>query len=374
MTNRLALIGNQAFSMLNFRGALIAALVARGVEVFALAPNYTEDERRRARALGATPVDYRMQRNGMNPLEDGLTFVSLVSALRRIKADTALSYAIKPVIYGTLAAAAAGIPRRFALIEGLGHVFLNKPTAKGRALKAVALKLYRVALNQTERTFFLNDDDKGEFLELGLVEESKATVTGAIGIDLEKWQPAPPVLDPVTFLFVGRLLREKGILEFINAARKVKNLRPYARFIVLGDVDTNPSSVTPGQVAGWVSEGLIQWPGHVDVGPWLAQASVFVLPSYREGVPRSTQEAMAMGRPIITTDVPGCRETVVEGENGFMVPPQDTEALTQAMLRYLDAPSLIPMQGAAGRALAEAKFDVHERNARLIDLLGYKAS
>tara|TARA_R110002124_G_scaffold287353_1_gene473631 strand:+ start:4312 stop:5427 length:1116 start_codon:yes stop_codon:yes gene_type:complete len=371
MTKRLALIGNQAFSMLNFRGALISALVSRGVEVFALAPNYTDDDRRQMIALGATPVNYRMQRNGINPIEDSLTLLSLVSALRQIEADTVLSYAIKPVIYGTLAAAAAFVPHRFAMIEGLGHVFLNKPGMKGLALKAIALKLYRAALNKAQQAFFLNEDDKRDFLDLGLIDASRATLIGAIGIDLEQWKPAPSVLNPVTFLFVGRLLREKGIIEFIDAAREVKNRHPSARFVVLGDVDTNPSSIKPGQVAAWVAEGLLDWPGHVDVAPWLAKASVFVLPSYREGVPRSTQEAMAMGRPIITTDAPGCRETVVEGENGFMVPARDSAATAQAMLRYIENPRLIPMHGSASRMMAEAKFDVHRRNATLIELIGY---
>lgn len=369
MTQRLVLIGNQAFSMLNFRGELIAALVARGIEVFAFAPNYTEAQRQQMRSLGATPMDYRMQRNGINPVEDSFTFISLVSALRPLKADMVLSYAIKPVIYGTLASAAAGIPRRFALIEGLGHVFLNKPSLKSRMLKAVALRLYRMALSRAHQTLFLNKDDKADFLELRLVEPSKATVVGAIGIDLEKWQLAPSVFDPVTFLFVGRLLREKGIMEFIEAARRVKQVHANPRFIVLGDVDTNPSSVSREDVAGWVNEGLIDWPGHVDVAPWLAKASVFVLPSYREGVPRSTQEAMASARAVITTDVPGCRETVVDGQNGFLVPAKDVDSLANAMSRYINEPELIGVHGAQGRFMAEQMFDAHKSNDRLIQLL-----
>lgn len=369
MIKRLALIGNQAFSMLNFRGELIAALVANGVEVFAFAPSYNDDQRQQMRSLGATPVDYRMQRNGINPIEDSLTFFSLVSALRPVNADVVLSYAIKPVIYGTLAAAAAGIPRRFALIEGLGHVFLNKPSLKSRLLKAVALKLYRMALTCADKTLFLNKEDQADFVALRLVEPNKAKIVGAIGIDLFKWQSAPPVFDPVTFLFVGRLLREKGIVEFIEAARRLKQLHANVRFIVLGDIDTNPSSVSREDVARWVNEGLIEWPGHVDVAPWLFKASVFVLPSYREGVPRSTQEAMASARAVITTDVPGCRETVVDGQNGFLVPARDVAALAEAMSRYVDKPELISLHGAQGRLMAEQKFDVHESNNRLIQLI-----
>lgn len=352
--------------MLNFRGALISSLVERQMQVFALAPDYTEAQRDAIRALGATPVDFRMQRNGINPAEDSLTFLSLVSALRRIKPDIALSYAIKPVIYGTLAAAVAGTPRRFAMIEGLGHVFLNAPSARSRLLKSVALTLYRRALAQADRTFFLNKDDRNDLLELKLLTPEKALVVGAIGIDLEKWRPSPIVTEPMTFLFVGRLLREKGISEFIAAARRLKGTHPETRFVVLGDVDTNPSSVTRQQVGGWAQEGLIEWPGHVEVGPWLARSSVFVLPSYREGVPRSTQEAMAMGRPVITTDVPGCRETVVDGKNGFLVPAHNADALADAMLKYVRNPGLVAEHGAVGREMAETLFDVHRSNDRLI--------
>jgi glycosyltransferase involved in cell wall biosynthesis len=369
MRTRFALVGNQAFSMLNFRGALITSLVERDMDVFALAPDYSEAQRDTIRALGATPVDFRMQRNGINPFEDSLTFISLVSALRRIRPEVSLSYAIKPVIYGTLAAAAAGVPRRFAMIEGLGHIFLNKPSVKARLLKGVALGLYRIALDRAERTFFLNSDDKADFLGLHLVAPQKAHVIGAIGIDLDKWQVAPIVTEPMTFLFVGRLLREKGIAEFIEAARRVKGIHPQTRFVVLGDVDTNPSSVTRQQVSGWAAEGLIDWPGHVDVGPWLARSSVFVLPSYREGVPRSTQEAMAMGRPVITTNVPGCRDTVVNGENGFLVPSHDAHALAGAMVHYVENPELVARQGTASRKIAEALFDVRQSNARLIEAM-----
>lgn len=369
MSKTLVLIGNQAFSMLNFRGPLIAELVSRGVRVVALAPDYTAAQRDAVIALGAEPVDYRMQRNGINPVQDALSFLSLFSALRRIKPDIALSYAIKPVIYGTLAAAAARVPRRFALIEGLGHVFLNKPSLKARVLKAVALQLYRSALRQAKRTFFLNAADQADFVELGLVEATRSTVVGAIGLDLTQWRPVPIVIEPVTFLFVGRLLREKGIAEFIDAARQVKADHPHARFIVLGDVDTNPSSLTQAEAANWAREGLIDWPGHVDVAPWIAQAGVFVLPSYREGVPRSTQEAMAMGRPVITTDVPGCRETVIDGRNGFLVPPKDSVALAAAMLRYIEDPQLMVRQGLESQAMAKTLFDVSASNERLISLL-----
>src|SRR5690606_6595831 len=154
--------------------------------------------------------------------------------------------------------------------------------------------------------------------------------------DLRAWQPVPPVTEPMCFLLVARLLREKGIVEYATAARSLKAAYPRARFVLLGGLDSNPGGLRRAQVQAWVDEGVLEWPGYVPVRPWLAQASVFVLPSSREGVPLSTQEAMAMGRPVITTDVPGCRQTVRDGVNGYLVPPRDADALAEAMRRFLD--------------------------------------
>ena len=169
---------------------------------------------------------------------------------------------------------------------------------------------------------------------------------------------------------VAHLLREKWVEDYAAAARLVKQQHPQARFILLGGLDENPGSITQAEVQTWVDEGVLEWPGHSAVPPWLAQTSVFVLPSYREGVPASTQEAMAMGRAIITTDVPGCRETVVDGDNGFLVPVRDPQALAQAMLRFINQPELIARMGVRSRQMAEEKFDVHKVNARLLQEMG----
>jgi glycosyltransferase involved in cell wall biosynthesis len=306
----------------------------------------------------------------MNPLRDVGGIADLAVKLRSIRPGVALGYSIKPVIYGTLAARMAGVPQRFAMIEGLGHVFMDQPTLKGRVLRMAVSALYRIALARTTRTFFLNEDDNTDFLRLGLLDARKTKVIGAIGVDLSKWMPAQPVKSPMTFLFIGRLLREKGIVELIKAARIVKGRHPHTRFILLGDIDGNPSSLTRAEVEAWVAEGLITWPGQVDVAPWIARASVFVLPSYREGVPRSTQEAMAMGRPVITTDVPGCRDTVVDRVNGLLVPARNAGALADAMLRFVTEPQLVETMGRASRAMAEDRFDVEKANARLISEIG----
>ena len=179
--------------------------------------------------------------------------------------------------------------------------------------------------------------------------------------------------EPITFLLVARMLREKGIEQFAEAAKKVKERHPETLFILLGGLDNNPGTISIENVNEWVKEGVLEWHGHVQVQPWMRQASVFVLPSYREGVPASTQEAMAMGRAIITTDVPGCRETVVDGQNGFLVPVRDANALAQAMLRFVENPELIVRMGQRSRQIAEEKYDVHKVNAVMLREMGISA-
>lgn len=369
----IAMISNSAFSLENFRGPLIRDLVAAGAKVYALAPDFDDELRQQVMDLGAQPVDFSLSRTGMNPLRDGLDTLRLAALLRRLRPDVTLGYFIKPVIYGTLAARLAGVPRRVAMIEGLGYVFTpssDQPSRRRELLRAMVARLYKFALARAHKVIFLNPDDIKEFTGAGLVAASKAVNLGGIGVDLQEWSLTPPVTRPVTFLLAARLLREKGIVEYAEAARRVKARYPDVRFILLGGLDTNPAGVHADEVQAWAKDGLLEWPGHVSVKPWLAQASVYVLPSYyREGVPRSTQEAMAMGRPIITTDAPGCRETVVEGVNGFLVPPQDVGALVEAMERFIEEPGLIEPMGRESRRLAEERFDVRKVNARLIEYM-----
>jgi len=370
MSQRLAIIGNQAFAMRNFRGPLIAAAAAKGVEVVALAPDYTAADRAAIRSLGGTPRDYPLRRASISPVHDLLTVRTLGQQLKELAPDVVLSFSSKPSVFGTIAAARAGVARRFALIEGLGHAFIEARGIKSVLLRHVVSMLYRASLSQATAALFLNDDDRDEFIQRRLVDPAKALTLGAIGVDLESWSPAPPVTNPITFLFVGRLLREKGIFEFATAARKIKARHPNVRFIVLGAPDPNPSSITVDQARAWAAEGTIDWHGHVDVKPWLEKASVFVLPSYREGVPRSTQEAMAMARPVITTDVPGCRETIQNGENGVLVAPRDADALVQAMETFIADPPIIARMGEASRQIAERRFDMKQATARLMAAIG----
>lgn len=370
--NSCAIISSQAFSMLNFRGPLIRDLVSAGVQVHALAPDYDDELRQKIQTLGANPVDFQLTRTGMNPVRDGIDTLRLAALLRRLQPDVTLSYFIKPVIYGTLAAWLAGVPRRVAMIEGLGYVFTvssDRQSWRRKLLKTLVSSLYRFSLDRAHQVIFLNKDDLAEFVVARLVHEEKAVNLGGIGVDLSDWPVTPAHVQPVTFLLAARLLREKGIVEYAEAARLVKAHYPEVRFVLLGGLDPNPGGFSQAEVQSWAEEGLLEWPGHVAVKPWLSKASVFVLPSYREGIPRSTQEAMAMGRPVITTDAPGCRETVEEGVNGFLVPVRHVQVLADAMLRFVQNPSLIETMGRESRRLAEANFDVRKINARLLKIL-----
>jgi glycosyltransferase involved in cell wall biosynthesis len=371
---RLALITSQAFSISNFRGPLIRKLVEKGVKVYALAPDYDEASRVAVQLLGAVPVDSSMSRTGMNPLKDISDFLRLSFQLRKLQLDMTFAYFSKPVIYGTLAACLASVPNRFAMIEGAGYVFAeeNKSSTRLCLLRAFVTCMNRFSLSRVKRVFLLNSDDKDLFVNSGMVSSEKVKLLDGIGLDLEHYQNVKPILQPICFILVARLLREKGVYDYIQAVRKIKEVHPKVRFLLLGNMDLNPGSISESEVRGWVSEGLVEWPGHVsDVRIWIKQASVFVLPSYyREGLPRSTQEAMAMGKPVITTDAPGCRETVDEGVNGFIVPVRNPKALTKAMLKFIDQPELIKKMGVSSRKLAEKRFDVQKINEQILATMG----
>jgi glycosyltransferase involved in cell wall biosynthesis len=372
----LAMVTSEAYSLSNFRGPLIRELVDRGVTIYALAPDFRDDTRAAVARHGAIPVDISLNRAGLHPLRDLADLARLARCLRRLRPDGVLAYFIKPVIYGTLAATLARVPRRFALVAGLGYMFSEvQEDGVSGPLQRIVKALYRMAFSRCEKVFLQNDEDLEDLVGLGLLSRDKAVRLNGTGVELDRLCPAPPVLSPPTFLLMARLLKQKGVREFAAAAEAVKALHPDARFILLGDVDPNPNSVARADVERWVAKGILEWPGQVsDVSPYIAQASVYVLPSYyREGVPRSSQEAMAMGRPVITTDNIGCRETVIDGVSGWLVPVRDEKALAQAMLRFIDEPALIETMGRESRRLVEARFDVHKVNQRMLQEMGIPA-
>ena len=373
---RFVLVAGFADSLLRFRGHLIAAVQARGIEVHVAAPGLPPGNSLRDRLEGQGVVvhDMPLGRTGLNPLADLRSLLFLLSLMRRVRPDMVLGYTIKPVIYGTLAATLAGVPRRFALITGLGHAFQERQ--EGGWLRALVQKLYGVALRGAHKVFFQNPDDEALFRQLGLVGPGTGTiVVNGSGVDVSEYTAAP-VPEEHSFLLIARLLGDKGVREYADAARRIKQLHPATRFRLVGWIDDNPNSIRQSELDAWTGEGTLEHLGRLnDVRPAIAQSSVFVLPSYyREGTPRTVLEAMAMGRAIITTDMPGCRETVVNSENGYLVPPRSVDALVGAMLQFVEKPGLASAMGRRSRQIAENKYDVHAVNAVMLGEMGLGSS
>lgn len=369
---RTILFGGYAPSLLNFRGPLIRALVGAGQEVIACAPEDDPEVASGLRELGAEYHPVPLRRTGLNPIVDVRSTVALARLFRELRADTFLAYTIKPVIYGSIAARLAGVRNRYAMITGLGYAF-GRDSARQRALAGLVTGLYRVALSGSRAVFFQNPDDLAEFASRGILRgKTRPVLINGSGVDLDHFRPAPPVLEEPVFLLIARMIPEKGVADFVEAARIVKRRYPSARFQLLGPVDTNPNAIPRNVIAEWEQEGVVEYLGSQrDVRPALAAASVFVLPSYyREGTPRTILEALATGRPVVTCDAPGCRETVIPGRNGFLVPTRSPEALAAALERFAAEPQLIVSMGQAGLELARTRYDVHAVNAAIMGAMG----
>lgn len=364
---RIVVLGSIADSLIRFRGHLLQTLAQQGHHVVACAPGPAAGVEAKLRALGVEYREVQMQRTGLNPISDLGSLVNLWRTFREVQPDAFLGYTIKPVIYGSLAAHLAGASRTYSMITGLGYAF-SESGLKSRVVGAVVRRMIRVVLSRNQRVFFQNPDDRQVFLDERLVKPSQCSLINGSGVDIDEFAPQP-FPEPVSFLLIARLIRDKGIVEYVKAAAILRERWPDARFRLVGVYDDNPMAISRAEVEGWVSAGKIEFLGSMDdVRPALADSSVYVLPSfYREGTPRTVLEAMAMGRPIITTDAPGCRETVDDGENGFLVPTQDVDALVAAMERFLKDPALIPQMGAASRAVACEKYDVRKVTGDIID-------
>lgn len=366
--SRIVIISHYAPSLINFRGELIRTLSSLGHTVTALGPEAGFEDA--LSSLGASYRQIRLQRTGVNPLKDLETVVELTRVIRSFKPDKVFSYAIKPVIYGSLAAWIAGVSEIYSMITGLGYLFTGD-SAKQRTIYGVVHPLYKAALSRNKAVFFQNPDDLELFRRLRLTSESQMQVViNGSGVDVSHFAYSPPPVEPLSFLLIARLIWDKGIGEYVEAARNLKKLYPSVSFRLLGPLDTNPTAISRSQVAAWEKEGIEYLGETRDVRPYLAASSVFVLPSYREGTPRSVLEAMSMGRPVITTDAPGCRETVHHGVNGFLVPVKDATATQKAMEQFILRPQIIGEFGAQSRRIAEEKYDVREVNRVILRTLG----
>lgn len=319
--------------------------------------------------LGATFIPYPVNRAGRSVVQDLETFRALRTAFSRLQPDLVLAYTIKPVIWAGLAARAARVSQFYALIEGLGYAFQNGHFRR-RLLGLTTRALYFAALRRAVRVIFLNPDNRRFFLSNRLIRETQAAEIDGIGVDLNSFARAPIPTGPPKFLCIARLLGDKGLREYAEAAKRVRAKYPEVQITLVGPADSSPDCIPIEEVWSWHNRGILQYLGEaMDVRPLLANCSVYVLPSYHEGMPRTILEAMAMGRPIITTDVPGCRQTVTPGENGYLVPKMDIDALVERMIWFLEHAEKCQTMGALSRQIAEERFDVVKINTRLMRLL-----
>ena len=374
------IIASYPASILKFRGALIASIQDAGFEIHIAAPEFKTypEEREQLEALGYIVHDIPMQRTGTNPLNDAKTLSALYLLMKKIKPSHVMGYTIKPVIYGSLAAKPARVPHRFALITGLGYAFqgADEQDYKKSNLQKLMHKLYSVALASAHKVFFQNPDDEALFKSMSiLTPNASTTVVNGSGVDISEYSVQPfATIDDILiprFLLIARLLGDKGVREYAQAAKIIKDKYPQAQFDLVGWIDDNPDAIEQQELDRWTNEGLFNFWGKLDdVKPAIAASSIYVLPSYREGTPRTVLEAMAMGRPIITTDAPGCRETVIDAYNGYLVPVKAVEELAAAMERFIVNPALVIEMGKASRQLVEEKFDVHAVNQSMLEAMG----
>jgi len=362
-------VGGLSESLLNFRGDLLRSLAALGHQVTAMAGEQDERVNQRLGAMGVQFRWYPIERSGVNPVADWRTYRALKLAFREINPDVVLAYTIKPVIWGGVALKGKAGPRFYALITGLGFALEDGRWAR-RIMRGVLTRLYRAALSRATRVIFQNADNRDAFLAHGIVSGDRTAVVSGSGVNLEHFAPtALPHTAPV-FLTIGRLLSHKGFREFCEAARLVKSRHPEARFQLLGPPDPSPDGLSLNEVRRWHDAGWLEYLGAADdVRPALANCHIFVLASYHEGMPRTVLEAMAMGRPILTTDVPGCRETVISGMNGYLVPKADVEALAGRIEWFLEHRDQWAAMGARSRQLAQERFDVHAVNRALLSVM-----
>lgn len=371
---KIIVIASLGYSLVNFRLELLKRMVANGHRVLALAPEFDSQTQDILARCGIEVAVIPMDRVGMNPIKDLRLVLALNSIFHGFQPDTVLAYTAKPIIYGSLVGRMRNVRRRFALFTGLGYAFSSEnPTGKIWLARVVSIALYRLATKGMVGAFAYNPKEIADLRGFRLLPASVPVlqVPGS-GVDTSLFESSTPPIEPIKFIMVSRLLKSKGVEILVEAGRRLREKGYDFELSLLGPEDSNPDAIPPDVLADWIARKDVTYLGVTkDVRPYLAQASVLVLPSmYREGLPRSILEAMSSGRAVITSDSPGCADSIVDGRDGFIVPTGSPEALAKAMERFLRAPELARTMGAAGRKHACAVFDVHKVNKILLTKMG----
>ncbi len=369
---KVLVMGQDLPYLVRFRGHLVRALVAGGNATVVATPD-PEPATQPIKAMGAQYVQMQFSRAGMNPVDEIRSVARMRRVLTEIRPDVVFAYGAKGAALGLLAARLAGVRRRYAMMAGLGFAFIDDGRRSPKRLFArTALQfLYRLNFRSSQAVIFHNNEDRDELVRRGIVAGDRTVVVAGSGVDTRLYTAGEPTTDPTRFVFVGRLLRSKGVEELLEAARMLRQEVPSAEVVLVGGEDANPDRVDPELLRAAAARGDVKLVGHVtDVRPHLTDASVFVLPSYREGMPRSALEAMACGRTTIMTDVPGCREVVHVGKHGALVPVRDARGLADAMVMYARDPVRVVREGREARRTAESEFDVRRVTAAMLRALG----
>ncbi len=369
---KICIIGALPLSLINFRGELIKSFVENGHQVIAMASGATDKEIKDVESLGARYIHYSVQRNGLNPLADIKTLMDFYRVFKSEKPDIVFSYTIKPVIWGGISVRFFPNIKFYGLITGLGFAF-QRGGVKRNLLNYLAINLYRFSSSKATKVIFQNPDNLQVFVDHKIVNINKVDRVHGSGVCLNHYHKKPLPSSPPVFLTIARLLGEKGLREFVAAAEIVKGKHPKSEFNILGPADPSPDGISLSEVKTWHKEGYITYLGEAaDVRPFINDCHVFVLASYHEGMPRTVLEAMAIGRPILTTNVPGCKETVIDGENGFLVEKANVDQLVEKMCWFIENLDKLPAMAEKSHALAKEYYDVHKVNHELMKIMELK--
>ncbi|WP_296317514.1 glycosyltransferase family 4 protein [Winogradskyella sp. UBA3174] len=369
---RILIVASLSASLINFRGDFIASLVKNGFTVYAAAPDHPERIRVKLEALGAIPLEFSLNRTGLNPIKDLNSISELKTLIKEYKIDLVFPYTVKPVIYSSIAANKCKVPV-ISLITGLGFAFTGL-TFKARVLQRLNETLYKLSIRKNKIIIFQNNDDYQLFLDRKIIsKDNKVALVSGSGVNLNQYKTRVKknTSDTISFLMVARLIKEKGIALYLEAAKTLKEKYPKAEFHVIGAPDKSPSAIKLEELNALHENGTIIYHGNQrNVPEHLYNRDVFVLPTYyREGIPRSILEALSVGLPIITTNTPGCKETILKDKNGILIKPMNLNELTNAMEYFLINKEKIEEMGINSRAYAENRFDVNIINNDLINLI-----
>jgi glycosyltransferase involved in cell wall biosynthesis len=369
MMKKILIVSSNSHSLLNFRRELLESFLECNLSVVVCTPidNNTKYLIEAFEKLNIKVVPLEIRNNSKNILYDLFTIFNFIKTIKSNKIDSLFCYHMKPVVYGSIIAYLLGLKHIYSMVTGLGFVFTENKDIS--ILRVLLRKLLSLSLSLNKKVFFQNKDDFEFICTSKKLTNSSVMINGSgVDVDFFKFTDVPETL---SFLFVGRLLVHKGIYEYVEASRILKKKYPNISFKVAGGFHSNPTSISENELKKWIQEGVIEYLGEVhEMLPVFQETSVCVLPSYREGCPRSLLEAMAVGRAVITTDAPGCRDTVIEGHNGYLVPVKSVIELSEAMEKFIKNPSKAKEMGLKSRRLAEEKFNVHKVNKVILENMG----